>query len=396
MQKSRRLSRTAALTYLSIVVLILAAALMVEARSALALTRPLSPQVDAHNISQQATSRQAQSAAALPAEGIFAGCALNNSALTTCEQQLTQLHAAGMQVAVVGMQGDSLAELSAYAAYAQSVGVSLMWQINDPGFWGSAWIGQSAAADWPQFSAACGCTGTSQVLQYMIQWLGALPATYGYYAADDSTLTPSELPGLTQYVAAIRAADPNHMIMVGSSEGQGTTYYSAGATIGNEIYPVTTSSLLPYSNNSATWQAIQQGVQQDARAAAQNGTASAFILQAFTFGDNIWDGEAVGVCTASMSQAQCGSLLQYPSAAVQLELRNEVLQYGHPKLILWFNYNEASQGNRWAALSSVVQAPYPVSASAARARRSQMSRALRRRRHLIRRRMHASRRWRRT
>ena len=377
MQKSRRLSRTAALTYVSIVVLILAAALMIQARSALALTRPLRPQGDAPSTTELATSRRAQNAGPLPAEGIFASCALDTT-LTTCEQELAQVHAAGMQVAVVSMQGASLAEMSAYAAYAQSVGVSLMWQINDPGFWGGAWIGASAAADWSQFSAACGCTDTPQVLQYMIQWLGALPATYGYYAADDSTLTRSQLPGLTQYVAAIRAADPNHMIMVGSSEGQGTTYYSSGATIGNEIYPVTTTSLLPYSANVATWQAIQQGVQQDARAAAQTGTATAFILQAFTFGDNLWDGQAVGVCTASMSQEQCASLLEYPSAAVQLELRNEVLQYGHPKLILWFNYNEASQGNRWAALSSVVQAPYPVSASAARARRSKTRRALRR------------------
>lgn len=379
MQKPRRLSRTAALTYLSILVLILAAALMVEARSALALTRPLNAQLQAHGTRQQTAHGSVRSAAAAPAQGIFDSCQLS-SALATCEQDLTQMHAAGMQVAVVGLQGDSLSQIATYAAYAQSVGMSVMWEINDPGFWGGAWIGASAAADWSQFSAGCGCTGTTQVLQYMIQWLAALPATYGYYAADDSTLRRSQLPGLTQYVSAIRAADPNsaHMIMVGSSEGQGTTYYSSGATIGNEIYPETTTSLLPYGPNIATWQTIQQGVQQDARAAAQNGTASAFILQAFTFGDNIWDGEAVGVCTASMSQAQCASLLMYPSAAVQLALRNEVMRYASPKLLLWYTYSEASQGGRWAGLSSVVQAPYPVSASAARAKRVHKVRAQRR------------------
>ena len=322
-----------------------------------------------------AAGGSAHVATALPTQGIFDSCALSSS-LSTCEQDLLQIHQAGMQVAVLSVQGDSLAQISAYAAYAQSIGMSVMWEINDPGFWGGAWIGASAAADWSQFSQACGCTATSQILSYMIGWLSALPATYGYYAADDSTLNPGQVAGLTQYVDAIKAADPRHMVMVGSNEGQGTTYYPTGATIGNEIYPETTTSLLPYGPNIAMWQAIQQGVAQDAHAAARAGTGSAFILQAFTFGDNIWDGEATGVCTASMSQAQCASLLLYPSAGVQLELRNQVLAYAHPQLILWYTFSEASQGSRWAGLSSVVQAPYPVGAQAARAGHSHRAAAL--------------------
>jgi hypothetical protein len=158
------------------------------------------------------------------------------------------------------------------------------------------------------------------------------------------------------------------MVMVGSTQEQGTHFFPTGATIGNEIYPETTDALMPYGRNLAAWQSVQDSVTQDQRAAAQAGTASAFILQAFTFGDNLDDGEAVGVCTPSMSQAHCSSLLQYPSAAVQLELRNQVLERAHPKLILWYTFSEASQGNRWDALSSVVRAAYPVDASAARAK----------------------------
>ena len=70
-------------------------------------------------------------------------------------------------------------------------GMSIMWAINDPGYWGGAWIGSGAAGDWNQFSSACGCSGNGPVLRYMIQWLAALPATYGYYAADDSLLSPA-------------------------------------------------------------------------------------------------------------------------------------------------------------------------------------------------------------
>ena len=314
---------------------------------------------------------KAHIAAGVPAQGIFDSCDLG-SEIGTCEQDLQQMHQAGMQVAVVGFEGDSLGAISAYAAYAQSIGMSVMWEINDPGFWGGAWIGSSAAADWGAFSTACGCTGTTQVLNYMIQWLSALPATYGYYAADDWTLTPDQVGGLKQYVSEIKAVDPNHMVMVGAAEGDGTTYYPTGATIGSEIYPETTRPLMPYDRNLGTWQSVQQSIAQDQRAASNNGTSSAFILQAFTFGDNIWDGEAVGVCTAAMSEPQCAELLDYPSASVQLELRDLVLKDAAPKLILWYTFAEATQGSRWAGLSSVVRAPLPgsVSASAARARQS--------------------------
>lgn len=304
----------------------------------------------------------------MPAQGMFDTCDLSQN-LSNCEQDLDQIHRAGMQVAVVSILGDSLSQIQSYASHAQSIGMSVMWAINDPGYWGGAWIGSGPATDWSQFSSACGCSGTVQVLHYMIHWLDALPATYGYYAADDSVLTAGQVGGLRQYVNEIRAADPNHMVMVGSASGQGTTFYSSGATVGSEIYPETTGSLLPYQRNLATWQSVQQSASDDQRAANRAGTASAFILQAFSFGDSLADGEAVGVCTARMTQSRCASLLHYPEAGVQLELRNQVLEHAHPKLILWFTFSQASQGDRWISLTHAVNAPMPADASAARAKR---------------------------
>jgi hypothetical protein len=316
---------------------------------------------------ESVSAKKAHDVGSLPAQGMFDDCDLSSS-LTTCEQDLAQMHQAGLQVVVESAQWDTMDEISSYATYAQSIGMSVMWELDDPGYWGGAWIGSSAAGDWSSFSSACGCTGTTHILDYMIQWLSALPATYGYYAADDSSLEPGQAAGLKQYVNEIKSVDPSHMVMVGSSQGQGTTYYSSGATIGNEIYPETTTSLMPYNRNLAIWQTVQQSIVQDQRAATQEGASSAFILQAFSFGDNLSDGEAVGACTASMSQAQCASRLQFPSASVQLELRNQALQNAHPKLILWYTYSQASQGNHWGELTSVVKAQYPISASAARAK----------------------------
>jgi hypothetical protein len=340
-----------------------------QAASGFAATRAAMPRDLSSSSHKAAVSKKAHIASGLPAQGIFDSCDLGVQ-IGTCEHDLLQMHEAGMQVAVVGFQGDSLDAITAYAAYAQSIGMSIMWEINDPGFWGGAWIGSSAAADWSNFSTACGCTDTTQVLTFMVRWLSALPATYGYYAADDWTLTRGQVGGLKQYVSEIKAVDPGHMVMVGSTQAQGTTYYRTGATIGNEIYPETTTSLMPYGNNLAAWESVQESVTQDQRAATDEGTGSAFLLQAFTFGDNLDDGEAVGACTPSMSQAACANRLQYPSASVQLELRNQVLEHAHPKLILWYTFAEATRGNRWAGLTSAVQTPFPASASAARARQS--------------------------
>ena len=176
------------------------------------------------------------------------------------------------------------------------------------------------------------------------------------------------MSGLRQYVNEIKSVDPDHMVMVGSNQSQGTTYYGTGASIGNEIYPETTSSLLPLGRNLASWDSVQQSVSEDQRAATRAGTPSAFILQAFSFGDSLGDGEAVGACTPKMTQAQCASVLRYPEAGVQLELRNQVLEHAHPKLILWFTFNQANQGDRWAALTHVVNATLPAVATAARAK----------------------------
>jgi hypothetical protein len=355
------------LTRIALLLTAIAVTLLAQASPSFAASRAAKPRKVTHSSHKSVSKKKAQTVASLPAQGMFDNCDLSSS-LTTCEQNLAQMQQAGLQVVVMSAQWDTMDEISSYASYAQSIGMSVMWELNDPGYWGGAWIGSSAAADWSSFSSACGCTATTQVLNYMIEWLSALPATYGYYAADDSTLEPSQAAGLRQYVNEIKSVDPTHMVMVGSAQGQGATYYSSGATIGNEIYPETTASLMPYNGNLAIWQSVQQSIAQDQRAATQEGASSAFILQAFSFGDNLSDGEAVGACTAAMSTAQCANRLQFPAASVQLELRNQALENAHPKLIIWYTYSQASQGSHWADMTSVVKAQYPVSASAARAK----------------------------
>jgi hypothetical protein len=318
----------------------------------------------------------------MPAEGIFDNCNLDTQ-LATCEQRLHTIAGGGLQVVVMPAMNTSMAGLSSYASYARSVGMKVMWEISDPGFWTSP-NGTSEDGTFSSFSTACGCTANAQVLTFMIKWFANLPATYGYYAADDSMISPGQGGALTAYTHTIKAADPADTVLISSSPQQGQSNEGAGDMLANEIYPVTNYDLSPASQHLADWQSVDQSIEQGQRAADAAGKASAFILQAFTFGDNLDDGEAVGVCTPSMSQQQCYGKLDYPSASTQLQLRNEVLEHSSAKLILWYSFQQTygqagndtystyptggTAANRWAGLSAAVQAPYPSSPVATVAR----------------------------
>ena len=374
---SRKLARLA----------LLLSALLITLLSTQAAAQAASPHSShRHHASHPQRTRPAsrpRAAGSLPPEGIWDSCDLNAN-LALCEQRLAVIAKGGFKVVVMGIFYSSEANMAAYAAYAQSLGMGVMWEINDPGFWGSAWNGSSAAADYSQFAQACGCSSTNGVLGAMISFLASLPGTYGYYAADDSTLGPGQTAGLRQFVAQIKAIDPGHMVMIGANASQGQSNASTGAVLGNEIYPVTTSNIQNVGRNLATWDSVSQEVSQAQSSAARSGQGSAFILQAFTFGDNLSDGQAVGACTASMTQQQCYSRLLYPSEQVQLELRNAVLAHSHPKLILWWSFQGTygQSGNdtysiyptgavaqaRWSGLTRAINAPLAGLATAARAK----------------------------
>jgi hypothetical protein len=60
-----------------------------------------------------------------------------------------------------------------------------------------------------------------------------------------------------------------------------------------------------------------------------------YILQAFSWGDNLGDGEAMGRCTSSDTPATCSSKYQAPSAA-QLEQMWCAVQQYNPHVVLWY------------------------------------------------------------
>jgi hypothetical protein len=314
-----------------------------------------------------------------PVEGIFENCPLD-TAMALCTQRLAVMHAGGMQVVVANAWSGSLSSLAQYAASARALGMSVMWELSNPGWWQEPATSTDMAGYFPGFAAACGCNQNGPLLAYLVGWLGALPGTYGYYAADDSMLSAGDRAGVAAYVSQIKQRDPWHTVLIGSfGLGQAQQYETIADLVGDEIYPVTTDSLLPVSQHQASWESIARAAATAQAYASNAGKQSAFILQAFTWGDNIDDGNAVRVCSPGESNWACYAALRYPSGGEQLQLRNEILLHAHPKLILWWSfqgtYGQAGDdtysiyptgalaASRWAGLSAAVMAPMPLAAS---------------------------------
>jgi hypothetical protein len=322
------------------------------------------------------------SAAALPTQGIFDSCPLD-SQLGACEQRLSTMHSGGLQVVVIPAWGASLDSLTQYAATARGLGMSVMWELSNPAWWQQAPTDTGAASSFSQFASACGCSDNGALLAYVVHWLATLPGTYGYYAADDSMLSPGDGAGVASYVTRIKQQDAGHMVLIGAANtGQGQQYEQGTvAQVGQEMYPVSTSSLLPASANQATWDSINFAATTTQHAADQAGKQSVAIIQAFSWGDNVDDGRAIGVCSSADATASCAAKLRYPSGAEQLALRNAVLDNAHPQLILWYSFNGTSgfadantynapispdeAAARWAGLSAAIQAPAPSAGASA-------------------------------
>ncbi|HLY49723.1 MAG TPA: hypothetical protein VKR21_11050 [Solirubrobacteraceae bacterium] len=317
----------------------------------------------------------AASAATLPPEGIFEGCHFDTQ-MPTCVQRLQVIHQGGFQIVVVGAGDASPSSLASYATTAQSLGMSVMWEIGNPSWWRDPPTSTTMSGSYPGFAALCGCNQNGPLLAFLIHWLSQLPGTYGYYAADDTALAPGDEAGVANYVSQIKQQDPSHLVMIGSADqAQTSSYVGIADAIGTEIYPFTTSPLMPVSANQDQWGGIAQWASGAQQAADGAGKQSAFILQAFSWGDNLSDGETIGACTASDTPMSCYGKLPYPSGAEQLQLRNEVLLHAHPAVILWWSFpgtdgdvtgdtysiypSGSDAATRWSGLSAAVQAPYP-------------------------------------
>ena len=316
----------------------------------------------------------------LPREGIFESCPFDQ-AMDLCLERLDVIHQGGFAVVVVPAWGASLDSLQEYAAAAGVRGMSVMWELSNPAWWEQPATSTSLAGTFSSFAQACGCDQNGPLLSYVVGWLGSLTATYGYYAVDDWMLAPGDRSGVADYVAQIKQQDPAHLVMIGSGDQAETDRYQAiPDAIGTMIYPMTTGPLMPVRAHDEMWGAVAQEVTDAQRSANGADKQSAFILQAFTWGDNLGDGVAIGDCSPTEDAWACYHKFDYPSGRAQRELRDEVLLHAHPELILWWSFpgtygqagydtytiypTGATADARWTGLTRAIGAPPPIAIEA--------------------------------
>jgi hypothetical protein len=184
-------------------------------------------------------------------------------------------------------------------------------------------------------------------------------------------------------MARIKQLAPGHPAMIGAYSGpQRDAYQSIADLIGQEVYPVTTDPILPFESHGATWDRVTQLASATQSSADRAGTPSAFILQAFSWGDSLSDGQGIGVCSASDTMDSCNTRLRYPSGAEQLALRDAILRNANPALILWYSFpgtygsavpdvnnrnpTGAEAAGRWTALSAAIKAGFTTGGAPAR------------------------------
>lgn len=284
-------------------------------------------------------------ASGLPPQGLYEECEPVNQA--QCGSELSQMGGAGFQLALnySAWYGDAAA-VQAYASEAQAAGIKIIWPI-DYAAWRDPGTATSLLSTYKMLAPDCGCSNNSSFVQYAINLVRNLPATWGYYVGDE--LDPSQASADAALASQVRSLDPNHQLLyvgMGSATTTGSNlqpFESIANVVGADIYPIggggTAQSVAPVAS------AVQQLSQ-------QNRTASAMVLQAFDW---------------SEYPATPSSAPTWPTESEMQQMRDEALAI-NPSMILWYSIYDVLRSDNpaghWQDLVTAAFAPEPASPAA--------------------------------
>ena len=302
------------------------------------------------------------SAAQLPPQGLYEGCA-PYLAPPECADHLAQIGSAGFRLVLnySGWYGNA-AQIQAYAAAAQSAGVRLIWPLNDPA-WRDPGSATSLLSNYSTLAPTCGCSDNSGFVQYAINLVRSLPATWGYYIGDE--LGPSQASTVAALAAAVRQADPSHpLLYVGVGSATFTSnlqpFESIANYVGEDVYPI---------GSGGSVSAVGPIAKTVAGLAQASGAGPAMVLQAFD-----WN-EYPGTQSAPPS---------WPSESQMQTMRDEALA-ANPSLILWYSYQDIQRSDdptgHWRDLMQAAFAPVQSTPGGSSGRPAAHSASSRRHRH---------------
>jgi hypothetical protein len=326
----------------------------------------------------QARAGPPGSAPTAPLNGVFDSCPPELGQL--CVDRLATARQMGFGLVINGAGLASGPQAARdYAQAASQLGMRLAWHLADEDWWIDYQPGgQDLLLRYPLWTASCTCLTNAELLRYIVTTLAGLPATWGWYAADDLQLRQSETVGpVKAWTQRLKDLAPQEATVIAVWNTM-SWYRDVADFVAQESYPFG----LPGS--SPSWSDIAELARRTERLTPGR---SSFILQGFSWGDNIWDAQAVGVCAVTEPPQTCLPKLRYPTAREQRRQRQTVLLNSRPSLLLWYgltgtigpyqpnndpNYSDptppqaSARGN---SLSAAVLAPPPTTRACLRVQR---------------------------
>jgi hypothetical protein len=234
-------------------------------------------------------------------------------------------------------------EVLAYAAHANSRHVKIMWTFNDPAFAKYAdKSGKYLINDYGEIAATCGCSTNRGFLEYLVNLVKDLPATYGYSIGDEPA--PDTASDVQNLYNIIRALDSKHPQMVNATWDNAThpslanlqkhlDPFAFADILGGDYYPVGTGASAGDTAKAST----------DVHTVATTyGKAAEIALQAFNWGQYSED----GVC----SGAQC----TYPTTRQLQTMLRDAVTDANPKIIFWYDYWDTVDAGQWTSFVRAV------------------------------------------
>ncbi|SPF38355.1 exported hypothetical protein [Candidatus Sulfotelmatobacter kueseliae] len=315
---------------------------------------------DAHPLLYVSTSipasssySRAQAITTIP-QAIYQDCNLDGESCSglagdTATSQLDKIAAANFYVVLnYSVFWGTEKELLAYAAHANSHNLKIMWTFNDPDF--AKYSGKSGKYlinDYSEISATCGCSTNKGFLQYLVNLVKDLPATYGYSIGDEPT--PNTASYVQNLYNIIRAVDPHHPQMVNATWDDATNPsltnlrkyldpFRFADILGADYYPIGTGA--PASDTATAASDVHT-------IATTYGKSAEIALQAFNW--NQYPGS--GVCSGS----QC----TYPTTRQLQTMLHDAASDAKPKIIFWYDYWDTVNAGQWSDFVRTVNPQHP-------------------------------------
>ena len=259
---------------------------------------------------------------------------------STCLDRLKRMAESGFRLVVNYDQLWGTAEQEiAYAETAHALGMKVIWGMSDPALWN----GSSLLRYYPDLSATCRCSGNTAFIQYVVNLVKGLPATWGYYIGNEVKVGDHAL--FKPYADLIKQTDPSHPRLFVSGEDSTTLgsnlapFTDTADVLGSDVYPVGTPE--PIAAVGSVARAVQS-------IADRSGKPSVLVLQAFNlaqYQQTTWS------CVIPLNCPR------FPSEDEMRRMRDLTLQNAHPAFILWYSFFDISKSdNPSAHLDDLVAA----------------------------------------